>query len=296
MNIKSNKIPFLSISRALDSTIEKFRKAKITSGTLDAEVLLSYVLKKDRVFLLTHPEYILTTIQKNYFLKLVTRREKHEPVSYLVGHREFYGLDFKTRKGVLIPRPETELLVDTALEFIKGKYNKQEKIIVADIGTGSGAIIISLAKNIAGKNYEFVGVDLSNQAIKLSKENAKLHKVRIKFLGGNLLLPIKGKNPEIILANLPYVKKNLKKKSDIEKAIEYEPAMALYGGKDGLKMFANFFKQLKKLKLEPDLIGLEIGDNQGPSVSRLAKEYLPQYKIKIKKDLAEKNRIVIIEK
>ncbi len=286
----------ITITKALVQAASKLQKSKIKTAALDAEILLTHVLKKDRIFLYTQGEYILKTSEKNQFLKLIDRRAKYEPVAYLISHRDFYDLTFKVASGVLIPRPETELLVDTALDFIRQKYQPTEKITVADIGTGSGAIIIALAKNLEKTKHQFLAIDTSAKAIKIATENAKLNKVKIKFIKGDLLKPIKSKKISVLLANLPYLKTDLKLKVADEKSIKYEPSTALYGGQDGLEVFRKFFKQIEDFKLAPDFIAIEIDSSQGASVSRLAKKSLPQYSIEVKKDFTGRNRLVVISK
>jgi release factor glutamine methyltransferase len=279
----------------INQTISQYSKLlKTSSPVLDIELLLSRIFNKPKEFLYTYPEKKLSAIQLSKFKKLFNRRLKGEPIAYILGHKEFYGLDFKVNKNVLIPRPETEQLAEEALQFAK-----PHKILsVVEIGVGSGALIISLAKNLP--KAEFIGTDISAKALLIAKQNARLHKVKIKFIQGNLLLPIT-KYPllitqSIIVANLPYLdrqEKNLLPSSDT-KGLKFEPKIAWDGGPDGLKYFREFFNQLHKYKLQPAGIFLEIGHNQGNKISKLAKLSLPKYKVNIKKDLCGFDRLAVI--
>ncbi|MCX6744010.1 MAG: peptide chain release factor N(5)-glutamine methyltransferase [Candidatus Parcubacteria bacterium] len=272
---------------------------KSSSPVLDVELLLSQALNQSKEYLYTYPEKKLTASQLSKFKKLFARRLKGEPIAYIQGHKEFYGLNFKVTKNVLIPRPETEQLVEEALRF-----SKEHKILsLVEIGVGSGAVIISLAKNLP--KAEFIGTDISDKAIAVAKKNAKFHKVKIHFFQGNLLKPLTEIinfqfliSNYIIAANLPYLdrkEKNLLPSSDT-KGIKFEPKLAWDGGPDGLKYFREFFNQLHKYKLQPAAIFLEIGHNQAAKIIKLAKMSLPKYKTSVKNDLCGFDRLVIIYK
>ena len=160
----------------------------------DLEILISSAIKKPKEFILTHPEYELDKFKiKNLKLK-IARRAKGEPIAYITGHKEFYGLDFKINRNVLIPRPETEALPELVISNLKSAIRKNKKIVIADIGTGSGNIIISIAKwlkksKLPIANYRLLASDISPKALRLARQNAKKHKVdkKIKFLQGDLL-------------------------------------------------------------------------------------------------------------
>lgn len=275
-------------------TISKYSKLlKSSSPILDIELLLAATLNKSKEYLYTYPEKKLTTSQLLKFKKLFKRRLKGEPIAYILNRKEFYGLDFKINKDVLIPRPETEQLVEETLRF-----TKSNKILsVVEVGVGSGAVIISLAKNLP--KAEFIATDISAKALAIAKRNAKKHKVKIHLLLGNLLKPLTEINDFqflisnfILVANLPY----LETKQLNNPQIIYEPQTALAGGPDGLKYFREFFHQIQKYKLQPQAIFLEIGHNQAARITKLAKLVLPRYKITAKKDLCGFDRILIINK
>ncbi|MFH0814538.1 MAG: peptide chain release factor N(5)-glutamine methyltransferase [Candidatus Falkowbacteria bacterium] len=282
-----------SIKAALLLAAKQLTTAGITSPHLDADVILSFVLKKPKEFLYSHGEQTLTLAQYSKYKKLINKRAKHYPVSYLTNHKEFFGLDFYVDKNVLIPRPETELLVERALRVFE---TIPASSTVADIGTGSGCIAISIAKNCRARVF---AVDISSTALKVARKNARANKIsqKIKFLRGNLLEPLKNKKLDIIIANLPYWydddMKNLFK-SRWSKSIQYEPQIAIKGGKTGLSIYRDFFKQISRLKYQPKYILTEIGHKQTKSLSVFIKKILPKSKIDILKDLNNKDRVIVV--
>ena len=266
---------------------------KTKLNPLDIELILAYVLKKSREFIITHPEYKLIKNQELKCKKLITQRKNYVPIAYLTGRKEFYGLNFKVNKNVLIPRPETELMVDETLKL--ATHNTKHETIV-DVGTGSGCIIITLAKLI--KNCKLFGIDISENALKVARHNSKLNNVnkKIKFLKGNLLKPILDsklviRNSKlIIVANLPYLTPTQIKKSP---SIKHEPKLALTAGPDGLKYYRQLFKQIKTLHTIGYVL-CEIDPDQTTKIKQLIKLELPKASYQIKKDLSGLNRLVII--
>jgi len=262
---------------------------KSSSANLDAEILLSFVIKKNKTFLYTYSEYQLTTTQLTKFKKLINRRAQGEPIAYLIGSKEFYGLNFIVNKHILIPRPETEIIVTEILN------NKKIKIIT-DIGTGSGCIAISLAKN--NPELKIYASDISPSAIKIAQKNATNNKVNqhIIFKKGSLLKPFKNIKLDTIVANLPYLDINHKKLLNSPEIIglKFEPSIALYAGKDGLNSYRQLLKQIKQLELIPNFIYLEINPLQLTGIKKIIKLSFPQAKVSIKKDLAGQTRLIII--
>jgi release factor glutamine methyltransferase len=323
---------------------------------LDVEVLLSFAIKKPKEFLYTHPEYKLNKKQFNKFNRLINRRIKNEPVAYITGEKEFYGLKFIVNKNVLIPRPDTELMVEEAINIInetqkhkntKTKYSPLSqpcvakgsadgargvggisvpppaegvrgrvfiKTILIDIGTGTGCIPISILKNI-NKKIQTYAIDNSQTALNIAKKNARLNNVekKIKFIKNDLLIrtspPDKGgwggssQLPTldanlIITANLPYISNSEYKKlsPDIKK---YEPKNALIAGPDGLKYYRQLFQQIQKINSRNITIIIEIDFKSmcpKEKIQKTIKQYLPDSKIEIKKDLSESERVMIINK
>jgi release factor glutamine methyltransferase len=252
-------------------------------------------LDKPKELLYSHPETKLTKQQLLEFQNLIARRSQGEPVAYLQKTKEFYGLNFFVDKRVLIPRPETELLVEEVLKIIQSKNYKPKT--VADIGTGSGCIIISLAKNVAASRkrqaVSFHATDISKPALAVAKLNAKKHKVKIKFYHGDLFKPLKNKKIDIITANLPYLDNYYK--SSKNPGLKFEPKTALEGYQQGLAVYEKLFRQMAGLKPKPKIIICEFGPTQAKKMEKLIKKYLPQYRIIIKKDLAKLNRMAIIQ-
>jgi release factor glutamine methyltransferase len=270
------------------------KQLKSASPVLDTELIMAKTLNKPKEYLYEYPEKKLNFKQLALFEKLFQSRQKGLPIAYILGHKEFYGLNFLVNPNVLIPRPETEILVEQVLKYYKNK----KKLLLVDIGTGSGAIIISLATKLKNK-AEYLATDLSTKAINLAKKNARLSRVNIKFLKGNLLQPLtKQKNLAlalgnfILISNLPYLTQ-----SEINKPnLKFEPKQALYGGPDGLRYFRQFFAEIKKYHLNPQAIFLEIGYNQAQKVGNLARLVWPSCKINITKDLCGHDRVVTIQK
>ncbi len=284
----------MTINQTLNWASKLLDRKKISSSTLDVAVLLVFIIKKPKEYLFTYPEKTLTKKQWLNFKSLTARRARHEPIAYLTNHKEFYGLNFYINPSVLIPRPETELLVDEALNYAK---QFQPKIII-DLGTGSGCLAIALAKNLP--ETKFLALDSSKFALRIAQKNSKRQRVlpQITFLTGNLLKPLFKKrfdlSNSLLVANLPYLitKEWQNAQPEVKK---YEPRQALDGGPDGLKYYQELFKELVRDSSPPILI-IEIGYGQAAKIKKLVKRYLPNYQVKIKKDLAGFDRAAIISK
>ena len=205
------------------------KEKKITSHVIDSEILLSKILDKSREEVLINPDQNICEKNILLFNKLLFRRSKYEPIAYILKEKEFWSMKFDVNKDTLIPRPETELLVDILLRVYKGK-----RITILDIGTGSGCIIISLLKNL--NTSSGIGIDISKKAIFVAKRNALKHRLsdRIKFFNKSLE-GVFYRKFDLIVSNPPYIdRKDIRNLSeDIKK---YEPRMALDGGNDGLDL------------------------------------------------------------
>lgn len=276
----------------------------------EIELIKAFVLKKPREFFIAHPEYQVSKLASEQVNKLIKKRTRGIPLAYLLGKKEFFGLNFTVNKNVLIPRPETELMVEKVLQKIKN--SKNQEIILIDIGTGTGCIPISIIKTInptlpsptrggKGRGFAVFATDISQPALSVAKKNAKKHKVKIKFLHGNLLSPIppflKGGRGDfgrqiIITANLPYLTPQQLKQ---EPSIKHEPHLALVAGKDGLKYYRELLKQISTFHIpHSTFLFFEIDPSQSSSIKLLIKKYLPRAKITLHQDLAGKNRVVQI--
>jgi len=211
-------------------------------GISDSEIILADLLGKDRSFLFAHPEYdvpnnLLVKIAKSY-----KRRKNQEPLAYILGYKEFYGFKFYVNKNVLVPRPETEEIINKVLSFMK--RNTNSGLDICDVGTGSGCIAVTLAKLLP--QAKIYAIDKSKYALKVARRNAKYHQVesRITFLEGELLEPLT-KKVGIIVANLPYIKSD--EIGNLESQIsDWEPRIALDGGTNGMNHYNRFFSQVPK--------------------------------------------------
>ncbi len=270
--------------QALGRAWKMLRKRRIEDAPLESEVLLRHVLKIDRARLYLDLEAPLDAAQAEAFWRLIERRARGEPTAYLTGHREFYGLDFCVDPGVLIPRPESELLVEKALSLAR-----QKKVsTVADIGTGCGAIAVCLALHLG--TIRIYATDISPEALEVARLNRERYGVtdRIELRCGDLLGPLP-EPVDLIVANLPYVRK-----SDLaeEGPLYYEPARALDGGESGLKEIERLCRQAGP-KLRPaGCLLLEIGRGQREAVTGLLRELFPAGKLEIDSDLAGIERVV----
>lgn len=293
---------------------------QIESSALDVEILLLYALKKsphaylqpdsDKTWLYINSDYNVSKAARKKFFGFVRRRAKFEPVAYITGEKEFYGLNFRIDKNVLIPRPETEILVEESLREIFKKLETGKKIIIADIGTGSGAIAILIAKSLKDNGLinrvKIYATDISEKALKAARKNAKTHNCakNIIFSRGNLLAALpKNVKLDFLLANLPYVgndyyyyRKWLKNGSRPAEfyEIKHEPKKSLLAKNNGLEYFEKIFPSLSKYLTKEAKIFLESDPHQIPAIKNLAKKYLPKNKIKVLKDLRGLNRIIRI--
>ena len=238
------------------------KEKKIPSSILDSELLLSKTLNKTREEILTNLDQKIEKKSILVFKKYLQRRSKNEPIAYIFQEKEFWGNKFYVNKNTLIPRPETEMLVDKLLKI----YNKK-KISILDIGTGSGCIIISLLINLSNSNG--LGIDISKKAIQLAKRNKIKHKLlnRLK-LSTQSLDKIYGKKFDLIVSNPPYISRyDIKNLSDDIK--KYEPRMALDGGNDGLDLIKKVIYKSKDILKINGMLALEIGNEQIKKVSKI---------------------------
>jgi len=260
---------------------------------LEAEVLLMHVLQTDRVGLYTQLEKEISAIQAEKYHQLVQRRLLHEPLSYIIGHREFFDFDFYVDNRVLIPRPETELVVQTCLDYLKEPFiDCGETCYIADIGTGSGAIAISLA--LSYHRAVVYASDISIDALEVAIKNCHRHGVRSRVYcsPGDMLEPLT-QPVNLIVANLPYI-------SDADFAElspeinVYEPAVALAGGVDGLDCMRRLLLQIRGKLRAGGAVVLEVGEGQAHSVVALAREQFSHARIDIINDYAAIERVVKI--
>jgi release factor glutamine methyltransferase len=238
------------------------KKNSINSNLLDAELILSNIMKVDRKYLLLNDNLHVSKENRKKYYHAIKRRSKKEPVAYILGKREFWSIDFPVNKSVLIPRPETELLIHEVIKFIKSK-----KINILDIGTGCGCILISLLKEF--NLSKGVGLDISSKAINLASKNAKKLNIlnRASFKVGDIDSFFYGKY-DLIVSNPPYIA--IKELKNLSKEItNYEPLSALNGGIDGLDLIRKVIYKSKKLLKKSGILAIEIGNNQYKQVSKI---------------------------
>ena len=244
-----------------------FERYELPTARLDAEVLLAHALGCNRVRLYTHFDQPLSAAERAAFRSLVQRRAAHEPVAYICGQREFYGRDFAVDAHVLIPRPETEHVVEAALAW--SKTHPREHLRILDIGSGSGALAVTLAAEIA--HATVVAVDISPQAVAKTQHNAERHGVADQMLCqlGDLLDGVQGFF-DIIVSNPPYIAHHERASLSVD-VVRYEPALALFGGDDGLQLIARLARDVQAHLGEPGIFLCEMGYTQSDAVQRLIK-------------------------
>jgi|YNPMSStandDraft_1061717.scaffolds.fasta_scaffold00934_4 release factor glutamine methyltransferase len=265
------------------------RLKSIEDGGLAAQVILAHVLGKSREFILAHPEYVLGEDHIERLENLITRLEQGEPLAYLTGKREFYGLTFWVSPAVLIPRPETELLVERALGWLKRHPNRRS---AADVGSGSGSIAATLTFHVP--DLKCVAVERSWQAIQIARQNFEQLRVsqRVFPMLGNLLDAVEGMF-DLVCANLPYIPANELAQLAVSR---FEPRLALDGGYDGLDWIAALIEDSKRWLAKGGLMLLEIEAGQAEKVAQLVYRNLPNAKIEVIHDLQGLPRLVWVER
>ncbi len=283
-----------SIKEALLEAASYLRLQDVDQPRSEAEFILAFSLRQDRIYLYTNSERMLSSSQVEYFRSLVQRRGKGEPLAYITGIKEFMGLSFQVDENVLIPRPETEHLVEAVLEWLNLHYpecSKAGEVRILDLGTGSGNIALSLA--YFRESINIVGVDIENEAIRLARKNAcalELEK-RVEFINGdyfNSLPP--GSTFHVIVSNPPYIPQNTQ--PFLSPEIKREPVRALDGGVDGLRDYRIIMQLAGSYLLSPGLLALEIGEGQVEAILNMGHHW--GFKnAGIKKDYAECQRVIL---
>jgi len=283
----------LKIKELVHRTTDYLAKHNIPSPRLDAEVLLSHLLNKERIFLYLNWDSILNTHTLDVFRKLVLERSKHVPIAYLTGHKEFMSIDFEVNEKVLIPRPETETLVEATLKKVALQPNKEW--IAIDMGTGCGNIAVALAKN---RNVRIYASDISEYALSISRKNAKKNKVEksIKFFCGDLYEALNGLNLDgkidFIISNPPYISSADFNKLPID-IKQYEPRIALDGGVNGIDFYPKLIKGAEGLLKPNGFLVMEIGYGQVEEIKKLVSLCRSFFKPEIVLDYGGIERVII---
>ncbi len=280
----------MTLREALQSVTQTLINATIDDARMEAELLLSHVLSMSRTQIYTAPERELTPAETERLSSVVRRRLDREPTAYIIGQCRFYDLEFHIDHRVLIPRPETELLVEQAVELAHRLHDHRGQICVADIGTGCGAITVILALTLP--EARIYATDVSPAALQLADKNCRRHAVdgRVELLCGNLLEPLP-QPVDMIVANLPYVR-NADLAALNPEIRDFEPEIALAGGEDGLDRIREMLKQMPAKLNDDACLLLEIGYGQGDAVTSLIKERFPHADIELVPDLGGIDRVL----
>jgi release factor glutamine methyltransferase len=291
----------IDVRTALKRGIAELRDANVPSYTLAAELLLLHVLGRDRAWLYAHPEEVIPGLDAHRFLSLILRRAEGEPTQYIIGKQEFWGLEFEVTPDVLIPRPETEHVIEVALDRLAVREIRAgrkptltgEGLHIIDVGTGSGCIAIALAKELPGARI--LAADISVAALAVARRNAARNGFadRINFLEANLLGGSVAKY-ELVVSNPPYVGRK-EKETLMREVRDREPELALYGGEEGYEFYADLIGQAARALLPGGLLVLELGHDSLPAVQPLLD--LPNWaNVGVTKDLAGIDRVIAAER
>ena len=280
----------MNLKEALNVASEELMKTGSLDAKLEAEVLLRHVLKIDRAAMFRDLDEDISMEDSSNIASLVKRRIKREPLAYITGVKEFYGLPFVVSEDVLIPRQETELLVDAAI--VQAKSLGKNQISIVDVGTGSGAIAVSLALNIPTSSI--IAVDISEAALAIADDNRRTHGLysRIKLRRGNLLEPIIDKI-DILVSNPPYIRSD--KLTSLQEEVLREPVVALDGGYDGLELIKRLLFQAVDKMSNPGVILFEIDPDQASEAVKLCQQFFPSAITTVLKDLSNNQRAVLLE-
>jgi release factor glutamine methyltransferase len=287
-----------SIQSFLSSAILQLRTAGSPTPVLDAQIWLAHVLGWSRTRLLAHPEKELSRDEVAQFEEGLARLVAGEPLPYLTGLTEFYGLTFHVSPATLIPRPETEHLVEAALDLLATRTIRSAQLggfspRVADIGTGSGCIAVSLGVHLP--DAQIYATDISQAALDVATRNARRHNVaeRISFLQGYLLDPLPDR-VDLIVANLPYIADH--EWDDLPVSVrEHEPTSALRGGSEGLDLVEELLRNTPAVLQPGGALLLEIGAYQGAAALALAHACLPGARVELQQDFVGRDRLLLVE-
>ena len=280
----------MNVKETLNVASEELMKIGSLDARLEAEVLLRHVLKIDRATMFRDLDEDVSIEDSGNIASLVKRRTQREPLAYITGAKEFYGLPFVVSEDVLIPRQETELLVDTAIG--QAKSLDKSEISIVDVGTGSGAIAVSLALNIPTSSV--IAVDISESALTIADDNRRAHGLysRVKLRRGSLLEPIVEKI-DILVSNPPYIRSD--KLTSLQEEVLQEPMVALDGGYDGLELIKKLLFQAVDKMSNPGVILFEIDSDQAAEAVKLSQQYFPSAITTVLKDLSNNERAVLLE-
>lgn len=299
----------VDVRRALKEGIARLRGAGISSYTLTAEVLLMHATDRDRTWLFAHPDQILEAAAATRYFALIERRVAGEPTQYITGKQEFWGLEFEVAPGVLIPRPETEHVMEVVLARLGERGLKihmdtgapRETLYVADVGTGSGCLAVALAYELP--HAEMFATDISTAALEIAKRNAERNGVadRVSFLEGDLLKPFLAESNElpkafdVIVSNPPYIGRE--EEATLQREIrEHEPYSALFAGATGLELYGPLVEQAGALMKDRGILALELGHDSADYVRGLFDRQSGWTNVAVTLDLAGIPRVLAAQR
>ncbi len=261
--LRLNFLP-MKISEILKTASEVLQSSGISQPRREAASLLAFTLQKDKTFLIAHPEYQLAEMEENCFREFLQRRARREPFQYITGKQEFYGLDFAVTKDVLIPRPETEMIVENAIEILRNRENAE----FCEIGVGSGCISIAILHNV--KTAGAIGLDISKRALEIAKKNAGTHRVleRLKLENSDVFQILREEKFDLIVSNPPYIPSKDVKTLQAE-VWGFEPLLSLTDGKDGFSIIKKIIIDAPKFLGENGFLLMEIGFKQAIKVKEM---------------------------
>ena len=269
----------------------KERLFQAGQGEQAAQLLMVELCRKNDINLYAQMDQQIPEEIATDYLEGIHKMELGQPLGYVLGYEWFYGYDFIVNEDVLIPRPETEELVGLVLQLYDDHFSGKE-VTVFDVATGSGAIGITLDKE--EKNMKVFASDISQEALEVAKKNNEHLKADVQFYQGSMLDPFieKDMHCDILVCNPPYIPQE----EDMEASVvDYEPHVALFGGDDGLRFYRELFEKADQVLNEGAILAFEMGYDQGQSLKELARQYFPNAKIMVHKDMSQKDRMLSIE-
>ena len=295
-----------SVDELLRGGVERLRDAGSETPRLDAELLLGHAIGTDRTVVIAHPESVVSDGAAARYEEALKRRAAGEPVAYIRGFKEFHGLAFAADRRAMIPRPETEVLVDLAEAEVLDRLTAAPRppgtppLRIADVGTGSGTIGVALAvalrRRHADGDVHILGTDASSDALDLARENAVGHAVadRVRFVEADVLPPVMDPPFDVVLANLPYIRSDVV--PTLPAAASFEPRSALDGGADGLDVIRDLVDRLPQALVPGGTALLEIGSDQVADVEELVATRLTGWSTSVHPDLSGAPRVVQIDR
>jgi release factor glutamine methyltransferase len=283
-----------TIKETIAEGISRLKKREYNNPFLEAYMILEYLLNKEKLFLITHEnEKVDKEIYKKY-IELIEKRNTGYPVQYIVHNQEFMGINFYLEEEVLIPRPDTEVLVENAIKIAKSDYFPYKNIKALDIGTGSGAIAVSFGYYC--READVLGVDINPKAVEVARRNVKSNKLdNVKIIKGDMFMEkfdFPNEKYDIIMSNPPYIKSEDIEKLQLEVST-YEPKNALDGGVSGLKFHSQILRIVPNYLNDKSVLIIEIGWDQAEDVVKTMRKIKGFKKVEVKKDIAKKDRIVV---